>query len=66
MKELERKIFVESLLDTAKLAEDTVFESLSVLFEAIAKLTKENNLSLEQALILMSEFLKRLIKDKEN
>lgn len=41
MTDQEKQIFVESLIDTAKLAEDTVYESLSLLFETTAKQIKE-------------------------
>ena len=66
MTEQEKQMFMGSLIDTAQLAQNIVYSVLSLLFETMAKQTKENNLSLEQVLILMSQYLKLLIKDKEN
>ena len=66
MAEQEKQMFRGSLIDTAQLTQNIVYSVLSLLFETMAKQTKENNLSLEQVLILMSQYLKLLIKDKEN
>ena len=64
MTEQEKKIFIDCLIDTVNCTTDTVYESLALLFEEMAK---HPELTLQQTLIAMSTSLKMIVeKKKEN
>ena len=63
MTEQEKKVIAECLTDSIRCATDTVYESLSIMFETMAK---HPEYTLQEVLTAMSIGLKMLISKKEN
>lgn len=62
MAEQEKKVFVECLTDAVKASSNLVYETLSMLFE---KMAKHPELNLQEVLVAMATALKMITKENK-